>query len=137
MATERTPAVTTEDRSFAKWTSWLAALVGLWVLASPFVPSGSVGSARALWSNVVAGVGILLLSAYGAYAIRTAAERPANSPAELGGWVAALAGLWVAASPFVLSGSVGSAPALWSNVVAGVVALVLAGYVGYDVHSRE
>lgn len=132
MATEQTSTVTTETGSLAAGASGLAALVGLWVLVSPFVLSGPFASGTAMWSTVVAGVLIAVLAAYGAYAIRTSVD---DSTAEWSGWIAALAGVWILLSPFVLTGSIGSGAPMWSSVVGGVVALVLAGYAGYALHS--
>lgn len=88
-----------------------------------------------MWSNVAAGIVVLLLAAFGAYTIRTAAEAEPNSPGEIGGWIAALAGVWVLASPFVLTGPIAEGTAMYSNVVAGLVALVLAGYAAYVLHT--
>jgi hypothetical protein len=134
-ATEQASTVTTESGSLAKWASWLAALVGLWVLVSPFVLSGSIGSGTAMWSNVAAGIVISALAGFGAYSFRTAAEVAANTPGEWSGWIAALAGIWIVVSPFVLSGLIATGTVMWGNVVAGVVALILAGYTGYTLHS--
>lgn len=134
MATEQASAVTTESESLVKWASWLAALVGLWVLASPYVLDGSIGSGTAMYSNVVAGFAILVLAAYGAYGRRTAAEQAGSSAGEYSGWLAAIAGLWIAISPFVLSGAIAANPVMWSNVAVGAVAFLLAGFAGYDLH---
>lgn len=132
MATEQASTVTTESSSFAKWASWLAALVGLWVLVSPFVLSGPIASGTAMWSNVVAGIAIAVLTAYGAYSIRTAAETSSNSLGEWSGWIAALAGVWILVSPFVQSGTITAGTPMWSNVAGGLVALVLAAFAGYS-----
>lgn len=137
MVTERPTSVSTGSESNARWASLLAALLGLWVLASPFVQSGAVGTAAPMWSAVAAGLAIVVLSGYGAYAIRSTVGIEENSPGELSGWLAALVGLWIAASPFVLTGAVGEGLPMWSNVVAGLVALVLAGFAGYFVYHRR
>lgn len=135
MATERSSTVTTPSGSLAKWASWLAALVGLWVLVSPFVLSGAFGSGTPMYSTAIGGVVVLGLSAFGAYSIRTGAETPPNSLGEIGGWLAALLGLWMAVSPFVLTGEIASGTPMWSNVVAGILAAVLAAYAGYELHT--
>lgn len=137
MATRQAPNVLTESGPLAKWASWLAAVVGLWVLVSPFVLGGTIASGVAMWSNVAAGVVIAVLSAYGAYAILTSAELETNSLKEGSGWIAGLAGLWILVSPFVLSGPIGAGTAMWSTVAGGVVALVLAAYAGYVLHSAR
>lgn len=137
MATKEAPTVTTEYGSLPKWASWLGALVGLWVVVSPFVLSGSIADGTPLWSNAVAGIVVLILAAFAAYTIRTAAEAATNSAGEWSGWIAALAGLWILVSPFVLSGTIGSGAVMWSNVIGGGIAFILAGYAGYHLHSGE
>lgn len=69
MATEQATTVTTESGSLAKWASWLAGVVGLWVLASPFVLDGAVGSGAPMWSNVAGGAIALILAAYAGYVL--------------------------------------------------------------------
>lgn len=130
MATEQTSSVATESRSLARWSSWLAALVGLWVLVSPFVLEGGIASGTVMWSNAVSGVLVAVLAGYGAWRIReTAAER--GSAGEWSGWIAALAGVWILLTPFVLTGSVGAGTPMYGTVIGGVVALVLAAAAGY------
>ncbi|MFW6376862.1 MAG: SPW repeat protein, partial [archaeon] len=137
MATEQPSTVTTESGSLAKWARWLAGLVGLWVLASPFVLSGEIAEGTPMWSNVVGGLAILILAAYGAYAIRSLAETATNTAGEWSGWIAAIAGLWIGISPFVLEGSITEGNPMFSNVVAGLLALVLAAYAGYSLRERS
>lgn len=136
MATERASPVTTEYGSLAKWGSWIAALVGLWVVVSPFVLDGSVAAGTPMMSNVVTGVVILVLSAFAGSTIRSAAETETNSGGECSGWIAGLAGLWILITPFVLSGSIAAGTVKWSNVVVGLVAVVLAAYAGYFLHGE-
>ncbi|MFB6075199.1 MAG: SPW repeat protein [Haloarculaceae archaeon] len=47
------------------WTSALAALLGLWMIATPFVYSGV--SSTMMWSGVISGVVVAILSGYDAY----------------------------------------------------------------------
>lgn len=137
MATEQTATVTTTAASLAKWTSFLAAVIGLYVLASPFFLTGAIAEGTAMWSNVVAGIAILVLGAFGAYELRTADELGPGTTGEYTGSLAALVGLWILATPFVLTGAIAEGTVMWSNVVAGVLVLLLAGYAGYFVQSRE
>lgn len=56
-------------------------------------------------------------------------DPPHASPAsECSGWIAALAGRWILATPFVLSGSITAGNPMYSNAIAGIVAAVLAAY---------
>ncbi|MFB6186419.1 MAG: SPW repeat protein [Halobacteriaceae archaeon] len=135
MATEQASTVATESGSLAKWASWLGALVGLWVVVSPFVLTGANTSSTVTWSNGIAGIVILVFSAFGAYTVRTSAETTTNSLGEWSGWIAAVTGLWILVSPFVLTGSITAGTAMWSTIVAGVIAFILAAYTGYHLHS--
>lgn len=137
MSIGEAPTITSESGSLAKWGSWLAALVGLWVVASPFVLDGAAASGTAMWSNVVAGAVVLILGAFSAYTIRTAAETEVNTLGESGGWLAALAGAWILVSPFVVGGTVAAGWMLWSNVITGALALLFAGYTGYFLMAGE
>ncbi len=134
MSTEATSRVTTPSGSTAKYACWLAAVVGLWVLVSPFVLSGAIGTGTPMYATVVAGLLVVVLSGFAAYAIRTGAETAAFSTPEIAAWLAALVGLWVLVSPFVLSGTIASGTPMWSSVGAGIVVAILAGYVGFERH---
>lgn len=52
------------------WASALAGLLGLWTIAAPFV-YGATG--MAMWSSVVSGIVVAVLSGYNAYEAREAA----------------------------------------------------------------
>lgn len=131
MATEQSTTAAYTGR-LAQWLPWLAALVGLWTVVSPFVLDGSIGSGNPMYSTVVAGIAVLVFAAIGAYGVRISAELPTGSLTEWAGWIAALAGLWLLVSPFVLSGSFGSGAPMYSTVVAGLIALVLGAWNGYE-----
>jgi hypothetical protein len=112
---------------------WIAALVGIWVLITPFFWGTATGSgawggggAWLYWSNVISGIVIAILAGYSA--------RSGNSGA---GWLAALVGIWVLITPFfwgAMSGAGlawwggGGAWLYWSNVISGIVVAILAGY---------
>lgn len=131
MATRQAPKVTTGTGSLSKWLSRLAALLGLWVLSSPFVLTGAVGSGLPMWSNVIAGALILVFAGYAAYSFRTNSDVGDGTADEWSGWLAALAGLWIVVSPFLLTGMITGRTVMWSNAIAGSVALVLGAYAGY------
>lgn len=134
MATEQASTVATETGSLPKWATWLAAVVGLWVLVSPFVLTGEIASGTAMWSNTLAGILIAILAGFGAYSLRSSTGTEANSPGEWSSWIAALTGLWILGSAYVLTGPITTGTVLWSNVASGVVAFVLAAYGGYALH---
>lgn len=54
------------------WTSGLAGLLGLWMIATPFVYAGV--STAAMWSGVVSGIVVAVLSGYNAYQADEPAE---------------------------------------------------------------
>ncbi|MFB6104800.1 MAG: SPW repeat protein [Halobacteriaceae archaeon] len=129
MATEQSTTLSTGSGSTAKWTSWLTALVGLWLAVSPFVLTGSIASGNPLYSTVIGGALVVVLSAYTAWTWRS---RDAEDLAEYSAWLAGLIGLWTAISPFILTGAIQSGTVLYSTVAAGVLILVLDAYAGYD-----
>lgn len=49
------------------WTSWVVAILGLWILVSPFVMSGDIGTGAVMWSNVLSGAIVLILGGWEAY----------------------------------------------------------------------
>ena len=121
MATEQSATAMDADGDVASWSGWIAALFGLWVLVSPFVLSGSFGAGGALYSTVISGIVIAVLAGYAA-ATQRAPGRAWS------GWIAALFGLWILISPFVVVGAVGTGAPLYSSVIAGFVAMVLSAY---------
>lgn len=54
---------------------------------------------------------------------------------EWAGWIAALFGLWILVSPFVLTGSITGGNPYWSNIISGIVVAVLAGYAAYGLRT--
>lgn len=118
---DRTETTTTDRSESAKWVSGIASLVGLWILISPFVYEATEAG---LWNNVIVGAAILLIAGYNYY-------RTVNGYATSVGAMSlvALLGLWTVIAPFVLE--IGVEALLWSNVVAGVLGLIFAGYVAY------
>lgn len=58
-----------------------------------------------------------------------------ESLAQWTGWIAAVSALWVAISPFVLSGEVASGTPMWSTIGSGLVLLVLGAFTAYSIRS--
>lgn len=117
MASNRTASMT--QSGTMKWLSGLAALVGVWIVLSPFT---FASTETALWNNVLAGGAILLLAGYNYY-------RLINEQATMVGAMAlvALLGLWTIIAPFAFQ--IGSEALLWSNVVAGLLGLLFGAVV--------
>lgn len=51
-------------RRYRDIAGWIAAIVGLWILAWPFTLSGAIGSGTPMYSNVVVGDLALVLVGY-------------------------------------------------------------------------
>lgn len=136
MKTGQASTATAPFGSGLTWASWLAALVGLWVLVSLFVLNWAIMRGIAIWSTAKAEISILLLAGDDASAIRTSAEG-ADATGEWSGWIAALAGIRIFVSPFALSGEITASPATGSTLAGGVVVRVLAADAGSVLHSGE
>ncbi len=99
-----------------KALNWIIALAGLLAIIAPFVLGFSTMTAT-LWSNIVVGVLLIIFGVWAAVSDNFSADRTLD-------WINAVLGLWLLISPFVLGSSVIMA-ALWSDVILGIVALVL------------
>lgn len=104
-----------------RWVSGLVALVGLWILASPFMFESTE---TAVWSNVIAGAGIFLIAGYNFY--RMSRDDLANVGAAA---LVAVIGVYAIISPYVIE--MGSDELLWSTAAAGLVVAILSGYNAY------
>ncbi len=99
-----------------KALNWIIALVGLLAIIAPFVLGFSAMTAT-LWSNIIVGILLIILGVWAAVSVRMSTDRTLD-------WINAVLGLWLLISPFVLGSSVVLA-ALWSDVILGIIALVL------------
>lgn len=106
---------------YTPWMTILSAILGLWIIATPFVWSTPESM---LWSNVAAGVIIALVAAYGAYRLFEDTMIHLAVPV-----ITAILGLWIVVSPFAFDGV--AEAVLTSNVVVGIVVFLLSAYVGY------
>lgn len=104
-----------------KWLAGLNGLLGLWLIAAPFV--FTVPTA-ATWNAVVVGGLIAVLGGYNYYLTTSGEEVSAVAAA-----VNALLGLWVIAAPFVFQP--GTA-ALWNDVIVGALVAIFGGYNAYE-----
>ncbi|ELY85498.1 SPW repeat domain-containing protein [Natrialba taiwanensis] len=104
-----------------QWLSALVALVGLWLVASPFLLESTDA---AIWNDTLVGTAIFLLAGYNFY--RLTRDRLANvSLASL----AALLGLWIAISPAVIE--MGSGTLATSTTLSGIAVAALSAYSAY------
>jgi hypothetical protein len=97
-----------------RWQDLINALLGLWLLVSPWV-IGDVDGSAAMWNAVIAGL-VLAALALGAMVIPRAWEE----------WAQGAIGAWLIGSPWVLAFSERQGPmlnAMWVGIA--VVALAL------------
>jgi hypothetical protein len=60
------------------WLSWLAFLLGLWLIASPFI-LGYDGQLRPMLSDVLAGIAVVFLSGFSGIVYRISGYPPASA----------------------------------------------------------
>jgi hypothetical protein len=105
-----------------KWVSALAAIVGLWIVASPFIFESTD---TAVWNNTLVGTAIFALAGY------NFVRMSQNMLALVG--IAALVvllGLWIAASPYVID--MGSQELENSSIIAGILVALLSAFNAYE-----
>lgn len=94
----------------------LALMTGLYIAASPWIAGFSGLSSLAI-NNLIAGLAYCLcMSGLGSAYERTHAMA----------WTAVGLAAWTIVAPFIISGDVSTTRTVWSNVVAGGIALCLA-----------
>lgn len=103
--------------STIKALAGLNAVIGLWLVAAPFVLG--LGTA-ATWSAVITG---LVIAGLGSYNYKRASDgEPASGAAS---WTNVLAGVWVLSAPFALGAA---SSAIANDLVVGSLVVVFAGY---------
>ncbi|MFC3957074.1 SPW repeat domain-containing protein [Halovivax cerinus] len=110
-----------------QWVSALAAIVGLWLVASPFVYGGPDA---AYWNNTLVGTGIFLLAGYNFY--RLSKDRLASVGVAS---LAALLGLWALASPYLID--MGDSALASSTMIAGLIVAAVSAYSAYANNRAE
>jgi hypothetical protein len=115
---------------FKRWQDVVNAVLGLWLLVSPWVVGYDDGSA-AMWNAVVAGV-VLAALALGAVFIPRAWEE----------WAQGAVGAWLIASPWALGFATREGPmlnAMWVGIAVVALALwtLLADKEQRDSRTRE
>ncbi|MET9853042.1 SPW repeat protein [Streptomyces sp. NPDC006450] len=94
----------------------LALMTGLYIAASPWIAGFSGLSSLAI-NNLIAGLAYCLcMSGLGSAYERTHAMA----------WTAVGLAAWTIVAPFVIAGDVSTTRTVWSNVLAGAIALCLA-----------
>lgn len=94
----------------------LALIAGLYIAASPWI-AGFSGLSSLAVNNLIAGLAYCLcMSGLGSAYERTHAMA----------WTAVGLAAWTIVAPFVISGDVSTTRTMWSNILAGGIALCLA-----------
>jgi hypothetical protein len=96
---------------------WLTGILGLVLILAPFV-LGYQNDPTALWTSVICGAAVVVVSGYKAWA---------HDKAIWEYWVAGIAGVLAVLAPFALGFSA-LVTAMWTSIVIGAVVAVLAGY---------
>lgn len=96
---------------------WITGLLGLALGVAPWVFQYT-DNTNALWTSIIVGAAILVVSAYKAIT-------QDHQPWEY--WVAGIAGLAAIAAPFVLNFNA-ITEALWTSIVVGALVVLIAGY---------
>jgi uncharacterized membrane protein YfcA len=115
-----------------KWLSGINALLGGWLVISPFLLMAMAeGLSAAVWNNLLIGLAVFLVAGYNYY--RQSRTRSASTASAS---LVALLGLWMIVAPFVVF-AVGTAAMFWSNVVVGALVTIIAVYVAYEGREAE
>lgn len=104
-----------------QWLSAIVGLVGLYLVASPFIFEATEA---AIWNDTLAGTAIFLLAGYNFYRLSR------DQLASVG--VAALAvllGLWVLISPSLIE--MGSDELATGTAISGLIVALLSAYIAY------
>ncbi|MFC6716527.1 SPW repeat protein [Natrialbaceae archaeon GCM10025810] len=104
-----------------QWVSGLAALIGLYVVASPFLFEATD---QATWNDTLVGTGIFLLAGYNFY--RMSKDKLASVGVAS---LAVLLGLWLLISPAVIE--MGSDELATGTALSGLAVAALSGYAAY------
>ena len=95
------------------WVDWVNVILGVWLVASPWLLTGTTADGPANWSLAGAGIGIVML-----------AVLAMRRPTVWGDTTGIVLGMWLIASPWVL-GFVG-ATATTNAVIIGSLVIVYA-----------
>jgi thiosulfate reductase cytochrome b subunit len=104
------------------WANVVNALLGIWFIIAPSV-LGTTGRAAEMWTSIAGGAVLLVLAGWAVLSERARTLAWVQ-------YVNGLVGIWFIVAPFVLS--VTAQPQeMWTSVVGGAIALVLAGYLAF------
>lgn len=111
------------DADDMRWVSGFVALVGVWIAASPVLYAES---AVGFWNNLFVGAAIAIVAGSGFLLV----WRP-NATAVAAAVLVATLGCWIAVAPLVVGFE--DPGLVWSNVGAGGLVALVAGYHAYAI----
>ncbi|NUB91349.1 SPW repeat protein [Haloterrigena sp. SYSU A558-1] len=120
-AAERADHRNTLNTDTMQWLSALVAIIGLYVVASPFIFEATD---QAIWNDTLVGTGIFLLAGYNF--VRLSRDRLASVGVAS---LAVLLGLWLLVSPAVIE--MGSSTLATGTAASGLAIAVLSAYNAY------
>ncbi len=112
---------TSQMRREVNYMYYITGIIGLLLIVAPYF-FGYSHNTGALWTSLLVGLGVLIVST-----IEGIAERKAKWEY----WTAGILGLLALAAPFTLGFSALTG-AFWSTIVAGILLMVLSGYEVYS-----
>lgn len=95
---------------------WLTGILGVALAIAPFV-LGYTSQPAALWTSIIAGLGVVMVSVL---------EATAHDKENWEYWIAGILGIAALAAPFVLGFNT-ITTAMWTSVIAGGLIAVFAG----------
>jgi sulfite exporter TauE/SafE len=110
----------------ARYSSGLNVLLGIWIIASPFILTFTDNSS-ALWNDIIVGAVVLILGL-----VRLSSTRMTSWAS----WVNLILGLWMVVAPYVLTYS-DITNALWNNIVLGIAVAILAAWSIFFTHQAQ
>jgi hypothetical protein len=97
-----------------RWVDWVNVILGVWLIASPWLLTVAVGDRPAGWSSWSVGAGIVTLAFFAMY-----------KPAVWGDAVGVMFGTWLIASPWMFGFASASAAAT-NAVIIGLLVIAYA-----------
>lgn len=100
-----------------RYMFWVTGILGLALVLAPFV-LGYSDNAGALWSSIILGGVVVLVSLY---------EGLVRDKSDWEYWLAGLAGVLSILAPFLLNFSA-VATAMWVSIILGLLVVIVAGF---------
>jgi hypothetical protein len=110
----------------ARYASGLNVLLGIWIIASPFVLAFT-DNTTALWNDIIVGAVVLILGL-----VRLEGTRITSWAS----WGNLILGIWLVIAPYILTYS-DLTKALWNDIVLGIAVAILAAWSIFSTHQAQ